>query len=422
MKRIGRENPSGVAPRGFNSVPRPPRKGFVGTDGVAEENTNIQAKKTRPARTKGLTRSSSFGMSWGGKSGGGSAGGGGDGSSGGVGVAGRGKAPGVDTDGKEGGVGDGLPPPGKKINGAAPSAVNGPSPPSVNGSSNNNNKDATPVRHRKKLSRVPLFASSSLPSSPSSSPRGGGGGGGEIGFGWGKKLGVRRSSAADASPGRRGFGRGIGGGGGRGREGGRGGNAAAAASGLRPGDDGEGEEIKYTKSMAHALAFAPDDDDVSACTEDRHDSERHSHPHEVGLIDFDEEQRSGISMVTPSPSYLSVGSVWSRHSALTADSTTRSEVGVEEMEVGKRDLDLVGHSCDGDSITDREIFEGLGLGEEDENQEPGEKMDGASAQAGEGVPPRYSPLLPPPYSASAAASQSARPMSIDVCDSSKDRQ
>lgn len=416
-------------------MPRPPRKGFVETDGVVKDDTNAEGKKTRPAKSNVLTRSNSFGRSWGGS-----------GSSGGV--AGRSrKAAGVDADGNNSG-GGGVPPSGTKINGAAPAPAvnNDPSlPPPVGGGSNNHNdsNDVKPAKHRKKLSRVPLFASSSLPSSPSSSPQGGG----EIGFGWGKKLGGRRSSAADASPGRRGFGRGIsgGGGGGRGRGGGRGGNAAAAAAaGLRPGDGGEGEGMKYTKSMAHAMAFAPDEDDVtvSAYTEDRHDSERqHAHPHEVGLIDFDDEGRSGVSMCTPTPSHLSVGSVWSRHSALTADSATRSEVGVEEMEVGKTEVELVGHSCDGDSVTDREIFEGLGLGEEDggrdENQRPGEgenasKMDGASAQGAgeEGAPPRYSPLAkpattmqqvqlpppppPPPYSASAAAGPSARPTATDV--------
>lgn len=175
--------------------------------------------------------------------------------------------------------------------------------------------------------------------------------------------------------------------------------------------------MKYSRSVAHAMAFAPDDDDmtVSAYTEDREE-----HPHEVGLIDFD-EQRSGCSVVTPTPSHLSVGSAWSRYSALTTNSTA-SEVGVEEMEVGKRELGLVGYSPGQFSTTgesERGFFECVGVIEEDDHVFNGGPT---GAQEENGTLSQYSPLAngstsmqsPPPYSTSAVAASSVEPSSIDV--------
>ncbi|CAN0262526.1 unnamed protein product, partial [Pylaiella littoralis] len=93
LERNGLVYPDEDALRRFNSVasvPRPPRKGFVGADGVDQGNGD-GAKKARP-KSLVLMRSNSFSVNWGGGKGNGG------------GVAGNGKA-GVDPDKKKNGGG-----------------------------------------------------------------------------------------------------------------------------------------------------------------------------------------------------------------------------------------------------------------------------------------------------------------------------
>ena len=197
-----------------------------------------------------------------------------------------------------------------------------------------NSRDSgnTKPKARKKLSRPPF---ASLPTSPAGSPKEASGG-----FGWGRKSRKRSPDRAAAT-----------------------GKAKAKAKGKAAAPE---EEIKYTKSLAHSMAFAPDYDDMeSERGGGRADSERGGRglpPPEVGLIDFREDDdgassRAGswvgggggtITPVTPGSMVSSVVSSVSQFSIIAPSSqcsgvTDRSEVAVEEMMVGRGRVELVGH-------------------------------------------------------------------------------